>query len=136
MRLEREFAGEALAQAGWKIGHLLIAARATRRPRPDLACAEARLAPRGERLIEQLQVHRPLIVAADAHEHGKSAMRLAKYLAHAGVASRRSAEELIAAGRVSVGEEIVHTPVTSTTAAASRSTGGRSRAPSRGCCTR
>ena len=30
-------------------------------------------------------------------------MRLAKYLAHAGVASRRSAETLIAAGRVSVG---------------------------------
>lgn len=29
-------------------------------------------------------------------------MRLAKYLAHAGVASRRSAEELIAAGRVAV----------------------------------
>ena len=30
-------------------------------------------------------------------------MRLAKYLAHAGVASRRAAEALIAAGRVSVG---------------------------------
>jgi 23S rRNA pseudouridine2605 synthase len=30
-------------------------------------------------------------------------LRLAKYLAHAGVASRRSAEELIAAGRVRVG---------------------------------
>jgi 23S rRNA pseudouridine2605 synthase len=30
-------------------------------------------------------------------------MRLAKYLAHAGVASRRAAETLIAAGRVSVG---------------------------------
>ena len=29
-------------------------------------------------------------------------MRLAKYLAHAGVASRRAAEALIAAGRVSV----------------------------------
>lgn len=37
-------------------------------------------------------------------------MRLAKYLAHAGVASRRSAEELIAAGRVSVGKEIVTDP--------------------------
>jgi 23S rRNA pseudouridine2605 synthase len=37
-------------------------------------------------------------------------MRLAKYLAHAGVASRRSAEALIAAGRVSVGEEIVTDP--------------------------
>jgi 23S rRNA pseudouridine2605 synthase len=37
-------------------------------------------------------------------------MRLAKYLAHAGVASRRSAEELIAAGRVTVGGEIVTDP--------------------------
>ncbi len=37
-------------------------------------------------------------------------MRLAKYLAHAGVASRRSAEALIAAGRVSVEQEIVTDP--------------------------
>ncbi len=37
-------------------------------------------------------------------------MRLAKYLAHAGVASRRAAEELIAAGRVSVGGEVVTDP--------------------------
>ena len=37
-------------------------------------------------------------------------MRLAKYLAHAGVASRRSAEALIAAGRVSVGGQIVTDP--------------------------
>jgi 23S rRNA pseudouridine2605 synthase len=37
-------------------------------------------------------------------------MRLAKYLAHAGVASRRSAEALIVAGRVSVGDEIVTDP--------------------------
>ena len=37
-------------------------------------------------------------------------MRLAKYLAHAGVASRRSAEELIAAGRVRVGGELVNDP--------------------------
>ncbi len=37
-------------------------------------------------------------------------MRLAKYLAHCGVASRRRAEELIAAGRVGVGGEIVTDP--------------------------
>jgi 23S rRNA pseudouridine2605 synthase len=37
-------------------------------------------------------------------------MRLAKYLAHAGIASRRSAETLIAAGRVSVEGEIVTDP--------------------------
>jgi 23S rRNA pseudouridine2605 synthase len=37
-------------------------------------------------------------------------VRLGKYLAHAGVASRRSAEELIAAGRVTVAGEIVTDP--------------------------
>jgi 23S rRNA pseudouridine2605 synthase len=37
-------------------------------------------------------------------------MRLAKYLAHAGVASRRSAETLVTAGRVSVEGEIVTDP--------------------------
>ncbi|MBX5469262.1 MAG: rRNA pseudouridine synthase [Thermoleophilaceae bacterium] len=37
-------------------------------------------------------------------------MRLAKYLAHAGVASRRAAERLIAAGRVSVDGEVVTHP--------------------------
>jgi 23S rRNA pseudouridine2605 synthase len=37
-------------------------------------------------------------------------MRLAKYLAHAGVASRRSAETLIAVGRVSVEGEVVTDP--------------------------
>jgi 23S rRNA pseudouridine2605 synthase len=37
-------------------------------------------------------------------------MRLAKYLAHAGVASRRSAEGLIAAGRVTVAGQIVTDP--------------------------
>jgi 23S rRNA pseudouridine2605 synthase len=37
-------------------------------------------------------------------------VRLAKYLAHAGVASRRAAEQLIAAGRVQVGGEVVTDP--------------------------
>jgi 23S rRNA pseudouridine2605 synthase len=37
-------------------------------------------------------------------------VRLAKYLAHAGVASRRAAEELIAAGKVTVGGEVVTDP--------------------------
>ncbi|MDQ6751777.1 MAG: rRNA pseudouridine synthase [Actinomycetota bacterium] len=37
-------------------------------------------------------------------------MRLAKYLAHAGVASRRAAEELVRAGRVTVGGEPVLDP--------------------------
>src|SRR3954449_6407475 len=37
-------------------------------------------------------------------------MRLAKFLAHAGVASRRAAEGLIAEGRVRVGQEVVTDP--------------------------
>ncbi|MCD6016469.1 MAG: pseudouridine synthase [Solirubrobacterales bacterium] len=37
-------------------------------------------------------------------------MRLAKYLAHSGVASRRRAEELVAAGRVRVGGEVERDP--------------------------
>src|SRR5919108_2114858 len=37
-------------------------------------------------------------------------MRLAKFLAHAGVASRRAAERLIAEGRVTVGGEVVNDP--------------------------
>ena len=37
-------------------------------------------------------------------------MRLAKFLAHAGVASRRAAEQLVFAGRVTVGDEVVRDP--------------------------
>jgi 23S rRNA pseudouridine2605 synthase len=37
-------------------------------------------------------------------------VRLAKYLAHAGVASRRSAEKLIAAGKVRLGGDVVTDP--------------------------
>jgi 23S rRNA pseudouridine2605 synthase len=37
-------------------------------------------------------------------------MRLAKFLAHAGVASRRAAEEIVRAGRVTVADEIVTDP--------------------------
>ena len=37
-------------------------------------------------------------------------MRLAKYLAHSGVASRRRSEELIAAGRVRLGGDVVTDP--------------------------
>jgi 23S rRNA pseudouridine2605 synthase len=40
----------------------------------------------------------------------QAVMRLAKYLAHAGVASRRAAEEIVRAGRVTVGEEVVTDP--------------------------
>ena len=39
-------------------------------------------------------------------------MRLAKHLAHAGVASRRAAERLIFDGRVTVGGKLVKDPAT------------------------
>jgi 23S rRNA pseudouridine2605 synthase len=39
-----------------------------------------------------------------------AAVRLAKYLAHAGVASRRASEQLVFAGRVTVGDEVVRDP--------------------------
>jgi len=41
---------------------------------------------------------------------GSSLVRLAKYLAHGGVASRRKAEEIIAKGLVTVGGEVVTDP--------------------------
>jgi 23S rRNA pseudouridine2605 synthase len=51
------------------------------------------------------------MVAADALASGtrrpRSALRLAKYLAHAGVASRRAAELLIGEGRVAVAGDVV-----------------------------
>jgi 23S rRNA pseudouridine2605 synthase len=37
-------------------------------------------------------------------------VRLAKYLAHSGVASRRASEQLVFAGRVTVGDEVVRDP--------------------------
>ena len=51
--------------------------------------------------------HRPAAVP-DAIITG--GMRLAKYLAHSGVASRRAAERLVAAGRVTVDGEVVTDP--------------------------
>jgi 23S rRNA pseudouridine2605 synthase len=39
-----------------------------------------------------------------------AAVRLAKYLAHAGVASRRASEQLVFAGRVTVGDAVVRDP--------------------------
>ncbi len=51
-----------------------------------------------------------LMVAADGTRHRTAALRLGKYLAHAGVASRRAAEQMIAAGRVTLAGEICTDP--------------------------
>ena len=56
-------------------------------------------------------------------------MRLAKYLAHAGVASRRAAEQLIAAGRVSVGGEPVTDPARDVDESSGVAVDGRPVAP-------
>ena len=52
-------------------------------------------------------------------------MRLAKFLAHAGIASRRSAETIIAAGRVTVGGQIVTDPARDVTAKSGVALDGR-----------
>jgi 23S rRNA pseudouridine2605 synthase len=52
-------------------------------------------------------------------------VRLAKFLAHAGVASRRAAERLIADGRVSVAGEVITDPATDVGAGSSVSVDGR-----------
>jgi 23S rRNA pseudouridine2605 synthase len=56
-------------------------------------------------------------------------LRLVKYLAHSGVASRRRAEELIAAGRVSVGGERVTDPARDVGAESGVEVDGRPVAP-------
>jgi 23S rRNA pseudouridine2605 synthase len=63
---------------------------------------ECRRAGKAGRAHPMVATHEPL--------PGSPRVRLAKYLAHAGAASRRSAEALIAAGRVSVAGEIVTDP--------------------------
>jgi 23S rRNA pseudouridine2605 synthase len=52
-------------------------------------------------------------------------MRLAKFLAHAGVASRRAAEELVRAGRVTVGGAVVEDPARDVDAGSAVAVDGR-----------
>src|SRR3954470_2680578 len=56
-------------------------------------------------------------------------MRLAKYLAHAGVASRRAAETLIADGRVRIGREVVTDPARDVDGSEQITVDNRPRAP-------
>ena len=56
-------------------------------------------------------------------------MRLAKFLAHAGVASRRSAERLVADGRVTVGGELVTDPARDVDESSRVAVDGRAVAP-------
>ena len=90
--------------ASRQVRHLLIATRRPSPPTPTPARARKRglaaSAGRGSLRAAERSIS-PLWLQP---------MRLAKYLAHAGVASRRAAETLIAAGRVSVDGEIVRDP--------------------------
>jgi 23S rRNA pseudouridine2605 synthase len=56
-------------------------------------------------------------------------MRLARYLAHGGVASRRAAEELIREGRVTVGGEVVTDPARDVDGSSGVEMDGRSVVP-------
>jgi 23S rRNA pseudouridine2605 synthase len=56
-------------------------------------------------------------------------VRLVKFLAHAGVASRRAAERLIADGRVTVGGEVVTNPATDVDASSAVAVDGQPVAP-------
>jgi 23S rRNA pseudouridine2605 synthase len=56
-------------------------------------------------------------------------VRLAKYLAHAGVASRRAAEELIAAGKVTVAGEVITDPARDVDESSGVEVDGRTIAP-------
>ena len=56
-------------------------------------------------------------------------MRLAKFLAHSGVASRRAAEELIRAGRVSIGGQVVTDPARDVDASSGVAVDGERVAP-------
>lgn len=58
-----------------------------------------------------------------------AAMRLARYLAHAGVASRRASESLIASGRVSVGGRVVTDPARDVDASSAVAVDGSPVAP-------
>ncbi|HEY4097824.1 MAG TPA: S4 domain-containing protein, partial [Baekduia sp.] len=76
-----------------QIGHLVKAGSALGRPAPHLPFAVGGLTEIGQRRGQQLQIHAV---------YGGTRMRLAKFLATAGVASRRAAEEMIRADRVVV----------------------------------
>jgi 23S rRNA pseudouridine2605 synthase len=56
-------------------------------------------------------------------------VRLAKYLAHAGVASRRGAEELIVSGKVRVEGEVVTDPAREVTEGTRVEVNGRPVSP-------
>ena len=83
------------------VGHGGEVAGAARRPAPHLTGAIPRLAELGQLAVEELQIHA---------DYGGSKMRLAKYLATSGVASRRACEPVIRAGRVTLNGEIVTDP--------------------------
>src|SRR5204862_6327458 len=89
-----------------QVGHRGKRVDPLRRPAPDLAVSITRFAEFFQRLLEQAQVHAV---------YGAIAMRLAKFLANAGVASRRRAEEIVRSGRVTVAGATVADPARAVT---------------------
>jgi 23S rRNA pseudouridine2605 synthase len=67
--------------------------------------------PRGSRSSTSPSQDEPLLhTPVLAGRGSRNPVRLAKYLAHAGVASRRAAEEIVVEGRVTVAGELVRDP--------------------------
>ena len=102
--------GERLAQRRRQVGHL---ARSPRRPAPPRPRPAGRGRPaRRDRPAACRGARGPWdpMVAADEQPPRGGPVRLAKFLAHAGVASRRGAEAVIAAGRVTVDGRVVTDP--------------------------
>ena len=101
-RRERHRLGQRVAQtraAGWSSPRRR---RPRGRPLPDLLQPVARLTELAERVVR---------AGPDPSDlYGDTPMRLAKFLANSGVASRRAAEEIIRAGRVTVAGEVVTDP--------------------------
>ena len=88
----------ARAQRGREVGHLLVAVRAV--------AAQRQTCRRGTRARRVASVWSRS--SRSTTSYGGSRMRLAKYLAHAGVASRRASETIIANGRVTVDGAVDH----------------------------
>ena len=65
-RRERDLVGQPRAQRRRHVGHRLVAGCAARRPRPHLAGAEGGLAGVGQRALQPLEVHLPIVGALRA----------------------------------------------------------------------
>ncbi len=111
---ERHLLGEPRAQVRGEVGHRVPPVGSAGLPGPGLSGAIPRLAGCFESVVEKIEVHRARLYGGSLDSApialSPSAMRLAKHLAHAGVASRRASEQLVFDGRVLVDGEVITDP--------------------------